>query len=164
MRRRTRRILILALCVYALLGIILLLYVATAHKDYRKEIILVVDDTPTAVLDMSWLDINPGETFEYTVKLKCKAFGNYSLNFSFGENSRGGLEDFIDVEIKHEDISYKNSLKTLLDSDVIYTFDCYLNKNTATEISITYSMPENVGNDAQNSFSDFSVLLTTSKE
>ena len=119
MRRRTRRILILALCVYALLGIILLLYVATAHKDYRKEIILVVDDTPTAVLDMSWLDINPGETFEYTVKLKCKAFGNYSLNFSFGENSRGGLEDFIDVEIKHEDISYKNNC---LECDNLFYF------------------------------------------
>ena len=162
-RRRTLRILILALCIYALVGIIAFLFIAIAHDDYRKEITIEVDDTPSAVLDMSWLDINPGESFEYVVNLKCRANGDYSVNFSFGENTRGGLEDFVEVELECGEISYNGDLSALIDTDRSFTFDCYLSGESKTKILIRYSMPYEVGNDAQGTFADFSVLLTTSK-
>lgn len=160
-KRRTRNILILTLCVYVLIGIAFFFYIRTVQNDFPKEITVEVNGTTTSLLKIGEFNLKPGEDREYVVNLKSKVSGDYKINLDFTEITYSELKRFINVEIiVRDDESYYRTLSELLDSEEKIEFMSSLKWDMATRILIRFHMPIEVGNEAQGTVADFNVVLT----
>lgn len=158
-RRRTRNVLILALCIFALLGSILLLCIKSWRKNSTEITVEIYGET-SELLSVNKPDLKPGESYYYTVILACKAEGRYLITLQFEEIKKGGLENYVNVETSCNGTVYQSGLNELLESEDGITFICELKRSPATNIKILYSMPLEVGNEAQGTELDFNVSLT----
>lgn len=160
-KRRTRNILILTLCVYVLIGIAFFFYIRTVQNDFPKEITVEVNGTTTSLLKIGEFNLKPGEDREYVVNLKSKVSGDYKINLDFTEITYSELKRFINVGIiVRDDESYYRTLSELLDSEEKIEFMSSLKWDVATRILIRFHMPIEVGNEAQGTVADFNVVLT----
>ncbi len=159
-KRGTSRVLILALCIYALIGIVFFFYIRQAQSDFTEEITVEINGATTSVLKIGELNLKPGEDREYAVKLKSRADGEYKIGLNFAETTDGGLKGFIDTEITCGGETYTKTLLELLSGEEEIAFICPLKGDVATRIFIHYYMPIEVGNEAQGAVADFDVVLT----
>ena len=159
-KKRTRNILILVLCIYALIGIVFFFYVRQVQSDFTEEITVEINGTTTSVLKMGELNLKPSESRDYAVNLKSKSDGEYKIDLNFSETTDGKLKDFINAEIACGEKKYTKTLRELLSGEDTITFICSLKGDVATRILIHYYMPIEVGNEAQGAVADFNVALT----
>ena len=119
-----------------------------------------IDGETSVLLSADKPNLKPGESYYYTVILACKTEGRYEITLQFEEIKKGGLENYVNVETSCNGTVHHNALNALLESEDGITFICELKKSPATEIKILYSMPVEVGNEAQGTELDFNVSLT----
>lgn len=161
-RIRRRNVLILALIVFALIGLFFFFYVKSAQADYRDEATIELNGTTTKTLKVNFAAFKPGEHYEYAVNLKCKAEGDYNVELEFEQTLDGGLKDYLSVEIACGDETYRNTLSAMLDGGEKTRFGCSLSAEAVTKILFRFYMPVDVGNEAQGKVADFNVILTAS--
>ncbi len=161
MRERVSRdILILALVVVYLLGFFFFVYERNALKDYSTGATLEVNGTEVFERKVDLPSLRPGEDFEYKVKFKSRAADDYDIGIEFKEVGESTLKDFVNVEICYGEEVYVHTLCEMLDENKKVNFVCALGEEPA-QITIRFSMPEEVGNEAQGTVADFDVLLST---
>ena len=140
------------------------MYIGWSQKDFDVQIKLEIEDAATLPLNAEKLDLKPGESYCYSVVLACKEKGKYIITLSFEEVEKGGLESFVDVETSYGGTVYTAKLEELLESDKSITFECEANAFRVPRIKIRYTMPADVGNEAQGKESLFNVSLTATRK
>lgn len=159
------RILIAALCVLATMGGILAAYVQMAHEDFEENITLSKEGATHQTLSVQNLTLYPATSRTYTVHLRCKASGTYRILLDYEEKNDGGLKPFVDVTVRvgGRD-AWRGTLAELLDGEVIPTLTGELQAKESFDVQVVYTMPEQVGNEAQDTFSDFDIHFIIEKE
>ena len=107
----------------------------------------------------------PTETKEYTVQLVCEASGSYYIYVSYIETNDGGMKHFVDVRIKKgDDTVYEGKLDELLDTEKIVEFEGVIEADDPIPITVYYTMPGTVGNEAQGTSASFNLNLKIKKK
>ncbi len=128
--------------------------VMRSGENLEEHTVITVNGETSKTLKAALSDFYPGNTQEYSISLEGGSVENYyvTLNFRNDEKS-GSLVEFLTVKISTKEFTTEKTLKELLDGDGVM-----LGQN-ANEIKISYTMSENVGNEAQGTTALFYIDL-----
>lgn len=157
--------LIVGIILLSLMAVMLLVFLWDAKEKFPKEITVSADGVTESILPIRDLHLNPTETKEYSVNLFCRASGGYNVYLDFEETEDGGMKPFVDVAVKVDgEVIYEGRLLDLL-SENGETVKCHteLYAKEARVFTLSYTMPRDVGNEAQGTYSDFDVHLGIKK-
>ena len=155
-------VLIVSLCVLAATGGLLAANTQIAHEEFEENITLSKEGATNATLCVQNLTLCPSTSRTYTVHLKCKASGTYRILLDYEEKNDGGLKPFVNVTVRvgGED-AWQGTLAELLDGQTVPTLTGELQAKEPFDVQVIYTMPEQVGNEAQDTFSDFEIHFIT---
>ena len=156
--------LLVALCLFAVISIMLIVFLDKAHDDFKEDIRINADGVTEKTLTVKNLKLTPTQKAEYEIHLTCAASGGYDFFLDYEETQDGGMKNFVSVTVLcNDDNVYQGSLSELLDKDAIVEFDGTLEAEEPLIVTIRYEMPETVGNDAQGTSADFKIHLKVKK-
>lgn len=136
-----------------------------SHDDFKKRVNVKGDGVTTETFSCGELALTPAQTKELEIELYCKANGSYDVTLWLTEKSDGGLKNFVLVEVLADgEQVHEGGLSDLLKEDVAVKFDSILHDNKATVITIRYTMPEDMGNEAQNTYAAFDITIKIEKK
>ena len=95
----------------------------------------------------------PGKTVDYMISLTGDTAEEYSITLNFFGDNGGALKKYILVGIVTDNVSIEKSLQELLDGEMVTL------GQGASEITISYTMPIDTGDDAQGASIVFYVEL-----
>jgi len=112
-------------------------------------------------LNFSGIAIKPGQPFTYTVKIKAKIEGEFRFTLHFEKLETTGLEDYVELNITtSKGFVTTRKLTEILDQKTV-VFDALLTYGNNEEITLTFLMPKEVGNEAMGLKVDFDIALST---
>ena len=155
---------LIAISVLIIVGVALLIW-TLATDDDRNNIEVSLFDEETETIKFESLCLLPGDSCEYTVRLKSDNTKKYELKLDFTETEERTLKNYARVRIiAHDEIVYDELLKEAFeDEGIILHVNFKENKNT--ELKFIYYLPTHVGNEAKNAEAIFELQLTaTTKE
>ena len=133
----------------------------TTNNEFVKDITLNEKDITHETLEFSAGGLKPGDVREYKINLKGKSAGIYTLKLDFVETDNGALKNYVDVALQYGGKSFTYKLSELLEGKTV-SFECHIGTK-ATVIELIYSIPQDIGNEAQKATCDFKVNLTAEK-
>lgn len=106
-------------------------------------------------------NFSPGSSQSFEIDINIKRRKPYIVTLDYNELEAGTLKEFLNVMIKvnGEKICEK-SLKELLESDTVITFESIKKATGPIKIEFEYNMPVEVGNEAQNATSKIKIDIT----
>ncbi len=121
---------------------------------------LTINENETKNLKVELNDIYPGSADTYVINIYTEYETGLNISITFdGEENKGDLANYLDVSFNSESVSVTKPLKEVLSSKE--SFDMGID---IKHISLTYSMPITIGNEAQNSFADFYIELNAKRK
>lgn len=160
---RKKYVLPIVIVALLLVGVALLTMVlSTTNNEFVKNITLNEKDITRESLEFSANGLKPGDVREYTINLKGKSVGIYTLVFDFVEVENGTLKNFVDVAMQYGQESYTFKLSELLEGKTV-SFQCRIGVKDSTVVKVIYSMAVDIGNEAQSATTDFAINLTAEK-
>ena len=114
-------------------------------NQLESQTTLTIKGETKKTLDVTLYDINPGTKKSYTINLEKENMSSYNVSLSFFKNeSVGNLDRFLDISISANQFSIHEPLKDVLDNKKSYD----LGKGVES-ILVAFSMPSDIGNEAQ---------------
>jgi len=111
-------------------------------------------------LDMGEMSLVPGDSESYKVMLNSGEDGIYSISLEFLEELDGGLSRFVKVSAELDGIQVASgTLGELISSKDALKIQARIPGGKTAELTVTFSMPEDVGSEAMGSYSDLSMLI-----
>ena len=164
MKTKSLNMLIVAFVLLGLMAVMIITFIEDTHDNFEKNITVDADGVTEEVLAVRELMLNPTESKEYSVNLVCAASGAYRIFLDYEEKSDGGMKPFVDVIVKSNDkVVYSGNLVELIDGKKTVEFDGELFAEDPLVVTVCYTMPGSVGNEAQGTFTDFDVRLKIEK-
>lgn len=159
MRRKVGYILTLCAVATAFIGLLLWFNLKTDGVLASKTT-LKIDSASTKTLTAEIKDIYPGESGEYEINLTGDGASAYIVKLDFKKRGDGTLGKYLTVTISTGSVTVEKSLEELFEGAEVE-----LGAN-AEKITIKYSMPLDVGNEAQGAKTSFylDVIASTKKE
>lgn len=114
---------------------------------------LAVEGKTTRSWKVAINDLYPGKSQSYTINFTGKA-QTYLVSLSFRKGEDSSLNEFITVNIDSDGVAVEKRLSELIDGTAI---EC---NQTTDKITITYTMPTAIGNEAQGTAAKFYIDLT----
>lgn len=155
---------LIALSVMLLLGVSLTVYVLITGNDSRI-IDVQISDGKTETVEFKSLNLLPGEEVVYTLALSGEKAEKYSVVLRFAPNDGSQtLAEYVYVRVE---MGGKTACDTLLSNALLGdNIDLYadFSGNTNNDITVTYYLPQSVGNEAQNAAASFELLICASNE
>ncbi len=146
-----------------LLGVVANVLVINSQNGMMDRIKVTNGETVEETLEVKNLKLLPGESQKYTLLLSSELNGKYLVAFNYKSQKLGGLENFLDVTISHEEEKQEYLLADLLTESTVIEMPIYLDAQEK-EIEIVYSIDEKVENEAQGTYVDFQIELTISSK
>lgn len=165
MKNKSVNILVVSLLLLGLVAVMLTVFLGGAKEKFPESITVSEDGVTESILAVRDLKLNPTESKEYSVSLVCDASGLYNIQLDYEEKNDGGMKPFVDVIVKLDgSVIYEGGLAELLDNDgEPIRFECELNATEPLVVSFCYSMPYDIGNEAQGTYADFDINLKIEK-
>lgn len=158
LNNRIYKILTLLATSLSLIGCVLFSQVRRAIS-LESNTTITLSENETATLKADLKDIYPGSENKYIVNLNNESRASYSVSLKFdGGINKGNLDQYLTVTFESESVSFTKLLKEVLSSKE--TFDM---GNNVKHIKLTYLMPSEIGNEAQNSFADFYIDISAKR-
>lgn len=132
------------------------------NLDRNTSITLLENETTKLKVDLN--DINPGNNVEYRINLYTNVNNGLSIFVSFdNEINKGSLQDYLNVTFTSElDSEIINSVTKPL-SEVLTNKESFNMGKDIKYLYVSYSMPESVGNEAQDAFADFYLTINAKR-
>ena len=158
------RILIACLSLTIMSGVGIMSYFVfnSPSDDVITNLNLTANGSKTVEFDC--LSLIPGESREYTVILKSNVAGDYSLSIELNEESDGTLKSFAYAKIEADGEVICDALLAELFSGDPLVLNARLSKKDSVTLKITYYMPIEVGNEAENASADFDMVISACSE
>ena len=164
MKNRSVNILIASFVLIGLFAVMLIVFLDYAKDGFADSITVSSEGRTESTLPVRNLRLNPSESKEYSINLVCAASGGFDVTIDFVEKADGGMKPFVNVTVKCDgELLYEGSLTALLDGDEVIVFEAELHATEPRVISVCYSMPYNIGNEAQGTYSDFDLYVMVEK-
>ena len=162
-RKIIMRAILAASSILILIGVALMC-VAMGTSNVENEITVKVEDRFVETLEFENLTLIPGESCEYTIKLKGDAAKQYELRLDFVETEEKTLKNFAYVKILSGDETVCDKLLAdAFDADDL-ALQVDFRENKYTELTIVYYLPTDVGNEAKNAEAIFELQLSAGIE
>ncbi len=160
-KTKVMRIGLIVASVLIVFGVVLTAW-TWATKDERNVIEVRLRDGETQTVKFENLCLIPGEECEYTLKLKSDGIEECDLTIDFVETQERTLKNFAYVRVKAGDTVICDDLmaKVFDGEAIILPVDFGSDKNA--ELTVTYYLPLDVGNEAQSAEAIFELRLTAS--
>ena len=139
---KLKYILIIISIILTLTGVVLFTTMQD-NNELKENTVIEIDGATTKTLKAEIDGLYPGKTEEYVISFIGDDIKDYLITLDFNGDNDGTLKNFIEVEIKTNESSINKTLNELLEGDRISL------GTGVTEIIISYTMPIEVGNDAQ---------------
>ena len=166
MKNGAIRIVLIVTSAFLLIGAALTGYMLLEHED-REIIDVKIGESGKTAVDFSNLVIVPGDDLEYTLAIKSELPGDCIMTFEFIENQMqvGELKNYVYVILEVDGEEICNALLSdLFEREEPLSVPCIIKKKEAFNVTLKYHMPLEVGDEAQNTDSDFKLKLTVSNE
>ena len=164
MKNRSVNILIVSFILIGLFAVALIVFLEHTKDTFAENITVSSEGVTESLLPVRDLRLHPTESKEYSVNLVCAASGGFHVTLDFEEKADGGMKEFVTVTVRCDgELLYEGPLTELLDGDVAVQFEVELYEKDPRVISFTYTMPRDVGNEAQGTYSDFDMHLMIEK-
>lgn len=160
-----RNFILIAVVAVILAGVVLLAVVMLNNNDFVKNVTLSENGITHETLEFSANGLHPGDTREYTLNLTSPISDRYIIEFAFEETYDGKLKEYIDVTVKCSGSEgwYEYKLVDLLDGQTLTFNNVVFEADEEVVFTITYTMPLDVGNEAQRATADFYIHLTATR-
>lgn len=162
MSKRIFLTLTLVLCLLFVVGFLLYTRIEIAHENFPNEIKLSKNGKVQETLTIDNLDLCPGAVDERVLTMTCDADGDYGVSLDFNLKENGELARFIVVDLQCNGQNFQFKLDELFAENKTVEFDCTLYSEKKTEIIIRYTLPLEVGDEAQGADVIFDIDLTAS--
>ena len=138
-----------------------------ATEDEMNVIRVELDGGDTEAIKFDSFALVPGESCEYTVRLKKDSLAQYTLSLRLEETEAGRagtLKNYLRLKIlSGEEVLYDELLlDAFADETLLIPVD--FDKSLNTELRLVYHLPIETGNEAKNAEAEFELLLTASNE
>ena len=148
-----------------LAAVSLLLYANHTQNDLEEKIEIESEGVTKNTLSVKELTLHPSESKVYTVVLKSELEGDFDVKMDYRETKDGGMKPYVNVLIRAgAQVLYEGTLTDLLDKDHLITFDVSIHADDPLTLTICYSMPESIGNEAQDTFAEFDIQTTIARK
>ncbi len=156
MKRFVKYILVLSCTAVSLTGI-LLYYFFKKNTELENATTITINEETTKSLKVDLVDIAPGSRSSYTINIESKYFDDFDFSIKFYEkDDPGELSNYLSLSLTANEYSVTKSFKEILNSEEIFSLG-----NNVRKISLLYTMDESVGNEAQNTYANFYIELTS---
>lgn len=149
---RLKYVIIIISIVLTLTGVVILGLLQN-NNNLEENTVIEVNGETSKTLKAEIKGLYPGKTEEYTILLKGDSTEEYSITLNFFDDNGGELKKYIVVRIETNNNSIEKSLEELLEGELISL------GQGVTEITILYTMPIDVGDEAQGASIVFYVEL-----
>ena len=139
---KLKYILIIISIILTLTGVVLFTTMQD-NNELKENTVIEIDGATTKTLKAEIDGLYPGKTEECVISFTGDDIKDYLITLDFNGDNDGTLKNFIEVEIKTNESSINKTLNELLEGDRISL------GTGVTEIIISYTMPIEVGNEAQ---------------
>ncbi len=158
MKKKALYLLIFGLIAATVVGVLIGLWMLE-NRQKLKDTVVVLNGTTSKELEVNLVEFAPGDSQEYSIRLKAKTGTKYAVMMSFEETGIVTLAPYIDVEIKYDgETVAKGNLKDYLDG-VEEKIEFTVNFAEKTQdIVVIYSMDINE-TEGQNTIADFDIHL-----
>ena len=130
------------------------IYKIVQNKNDNNDVIIEDENEINQNFKVHLDNFNPGSKKTYTININNK-LNNYNIVITATKDGKNDLSSFVDVEIKYNnDVLYSNNLDDLLNNSISIN-----DLHNDGILYITYSIDKNVGNEAQNKESNFSLNI-----
>ena len=150
--------------VLTLVGIILIwFFIATPDKNNVIDVNIDTKGSSESI-EFESLDLIPGRSVEYTVKLHGEITEDCDITLDFeDENKKLTLKNYVYAKIiVGEEIVCDELLSNLFEMKEELKLSSKLDRKGTYDISIIYYMPDTVGNEAQSAEADFKLNIAAS--
>lgn len=151
------------LSLFILLGVVLTA-VMLFNIDNRDIIDVKISENGEETVKFESLSMVPGKETEYTVLLYSEIEGKCRVSLTFEKGEKCELENYVYAVVEAETGVVCDMLLAELFEAGEICFDCEFVGKEPAEVNITYYMPENVGNEAQDSEAAFELVISVSNE
>lgn len=155
----------LVLSLLIICSIIVTWYMIDNIEHAEGDIVHVqVEDNVTKEVVFKKLDLAPGTSCDYTLILEREEVVGYDVVFEFEETEELNLKNYVYVKMEIcGEVFYE---KLLADAFEEESFSIHINHETPEDddITVTYYLPEDVGNEAQSAKSTFKLLVTATSQ
>lgn len=124
--------------------------VKNTSGNVESDATIEIDGETHKTLEATLTGFYPGSSQDYTIVLTSETSESYETYLSFRDGS-GELQNYIVVTVSTGTEEIEKPLSELLGGETLF-----LGENVS-EIKITYTMPEEVGNEAQGTTADFRI-------
>ena len=160
----TRRTILIVANLLILIGIALMAWMIVTAASRNNIYVDLSDGKPHSV-GFSDLSLVPGESTEYTVRLRNTDANKYDVHLDFVETEKSmTLKNFARVKIISNDVVVCDELlATVFENEsIVLPVDFF--KGLNTELTIVYYLPIEVGNEAKNAEAVFELqIMATNK-
>lgn len=146
--------------------LILAIFIPFMFGKYYNNIFTITSNYTlhNNVINVDELDIKPGNEEVINIDLSCNIRGTYKVLLNFIETSDGTLKDYLVVTIKEgSNTILKEPLKDVLGRSDIYIKDNFC-KGESINFVIIYTLPEDIGNEAQGISTTFDIEIIIKQE
>ncbi len=163
MSKKVSYILILSLVLVTVAGISIGTWNYTSQDKFIDEKTIILQEQSQAEMEINLSGICPGMTVSYEIHLQANENDYFDITLDFQKTTSDSLAQYIDVEIKlHGEKVDSAKLSDYLGGKQS-TFPIQFDHTTAMDIEIVYIMGLDVGDEAQNTTADFTILLSAER-
>lgn len=156
--------LIFSLIALTIAGIVIGIVVLNSQSSFSKEIELTQDGATQENLSINIEGVYPTKSVEYSVKFGSKATKSYDVELSFEQSGETDMAQYLELSIVlNGDTVESGNLQEYLSGKVV-ALDLAMQKSEPAVLILRYTMPSEVGNEAQNLSVDFIVNITANPE
>ena len=163
-KKRWMRILLISLAVMILVGAALTTYFLLSMAN-RRVIKLKMDGVEDGAVAFKHLGLAPGEEIDYTVRIySVEEDRPCTLLLDFVETEDLSLKQYAYVRMEADGEVLCDALLADMFLAPSIPLDCVLKEKESVDISVTYYMLPEVGDEAQGAEACFDLLIRTSEE
>lgn len=157
------KLLIIPLALLSVMG------VAIGFTAYysRQDSVTVLDsvelpegeDSASKSIEISLDSFYPGVSRSYVIAFSCPSDGDYKLSFTFDGSEEGTLQNFLSAQISiGEEVLFDKLLKEYYAAEEAFSYTAHVDGKSSLNVRISYSMSEDVGDEAQGAVTDFELV------
>lgn len=163
MKKKHITIPIIIICIAVVVTLCFWVFLINAYQKFPKTVKVSADGVTEETFTVTGLTLYPSQSKEYSIDLICDVTGDFQVDLFYSETADGGLKDYVNVTVSSGEYLFEGGLADLYASDSGVSSQSTIWASNPTTVSIVYAMPSGVGNEAQNTYSTFDVLLRIRK-